>query len=75
MTVEDLFQRCYDLFGKKVKVKFHHTTRGDTWEITVRANSKEEAVQIIEWINDKLKEITQTNVEVKDARKDIPTSV
>ena len=74
MTIGDFIKKCYDLFGPRVKIKFHHTTRGDTWEITVRDDNKEVAFQIVKWINYKLQELTLIE-EVKDARKDIPTPV
>lgn len=58
MTLQDFILKCYDLFGNKIKIKYNHTTRGDTWEITVRAESKEEAFQIITWINEKMPTLT-----------------
>lgn len=68
MTLQDFILKCYDLFGKKIKIKFHHTTRGDTWEITVRDDNKETAFQIMKWINYKLQELTLVK-EVQDARE------
>lgn len=74
MTLQDFILKCYDLFGKRIKIKFHHTTRGDTWEITVRDDNKETAFQIVRWINYKLKELTLIE-EVQDARKEISPKV
>ena len=68
MTLQDFILKCYDLFGKKVKIKFNQTTRGNTWEITVRDDNKEVAFQIVKWIDYKLQELTLTE-EVKNARK------
>lgn len=67
-TVEDFILKAYDLFADKVKIKFKHTTRGDTWEITVRDDSKEVAFQIVKWINHKLEEIALIK-EVINARE------
>lgn len=72
MTLQDFIQRAYDLFGNRIKIKFHHTTRGDTWEITVRDDNKEVAFQIMKWIDYKLKELTLVE-EVKSAREETPT--
>lgn len=68
MTLQDFVRKCYDLFGPKIKIKWNHTTRGDTFEITVRDNSKKVAVQKLKWIKYRLEEITLIK-EVQDARK------
>lgn len=71
---EDFILKCYDLFADKVKIKLKRTTRGYTWEITVRNDNKEVAFQIMKWIDYKLKELTLVK-EVQDARKDISPKV
>lgn len=67
LTLKDFILKCYDLFGKNIKIKFNHTTRGDTWEITVRDGNKEKAFQIMKWIDNKLQELILVK-EVQDAR-------
>lgn len=74
LTLKDFILKCYDLFGNRIKIKFHHTTRGDTWEITVRDDNKEVAFQIVKWIDNKLQELTLIK-EVQDARKELPPKV
>jgi len=74
LTLKDFILKCYDLFGKNIKIKFNHTTRGDTWEITVRNDNKEVAFQTMKWINYKLQELTLVE-EAKNARKELPPKV
>ena len=68
VTIGDFIQKCYDLFGPRIKIKFNHTTRGDTWEITVRRDNKEEVFQITKWIDNQLRELT-LSAEVQNARQ------
>ena len=59
LSLGEFIQKCYDLFGPKVKIKLTRNSRGYTWENTVRAETEQEAMKITTWINEKLITLTQ----------------
>lgn len=47
MEVHDFIQKLEELMGYKVKIKYTHTTKGNTWELTVKGKDEDEVIPII----------------------------
>lgn len=56
MEVHEFIQKLEEIFDYKVKIKFAHTTKGNTWELTVKAKDEIEAVETIREIDSKMRE-------------------
>jgi len=47
MEVHEFIQKLEEVMGYKVKIKYAHTTKGNTWELSVRGQSEDEVIAII----------------------------
>jgi len=55
MEVHEFIQKLEDLFDYKVKIKYSHTTKGDTWELTVKGKDENEVIPIIKKADEEMR--------------------
>lgn len=59
MEVHDFIQKLEELMGYKVKIKFTHTTKGNTWELTVKGQNEDEVIPIIKRADRAMRDFTK----------------
>lgn len=47
MEVHEFIQKLEEILGYRVKIKYTHTTKGNTWELTVKGKDEDEVIPII----------------------------
>ena len=55
MEVHEFIQKLEELMGYKVKIKYSHTTKGDTWELTVKGKDEDEVIPIIKKADEEMR--------------------
>lgn len=67
MEVHEFIQKLEEVMGYKVKIKFTRTTKGPTWELTVRGQSEDEVIPIIKRADKEMRDFTKEQAkEVKE---------
>jgi len=59
MEVHEFIQKLEELLGYKVKIKYTHTTKGNTWELTVKGKDEEEVIPIIKRADRAMRDFTK----------------
>ena len=71
METYEFIKKLEDMFDYRVKIKHAHTTKGDTWESTVKAKDEHEALEIIKEIDRKMREFVLVKVEGKPKLQEV----
>lgn len=56
MDVHKFIQKLEEIMGYKVKIKFNRTTKGPTWELTVKGEDEDEVIPIIKRIDREMRD-------------------
>ena len=68
IEVHEFIQKLEELMGYKVKIKYTHTTKGITWELTVKGKDEDEVIPIIKRADREMRDfVKEQEKEVKDA--------
>ena len=59
MEVHEFIQKLEEVMGYKVKIKFTHTTKGNTWELTVKGKDEDEVVPIIKRVDREMRDFSK----------------